>query len=174
MTHAAVLAGGRFVLEYNIKLGSVVLVLVRPPYQIDHLVAFNRAGAREHGVRPNTSEVLHVKAQNFAVAVDRNAGLDEVVPCMDIAGEAFQSIGYKFDRAAQHDGKRHSRKIIRICMDLDAKGAAHILAHDANGAGWQIELATVQVLHHVRGLARVVHRQALFRWTPMCDLRARL
>ena len=174
MTHAAVLAGGGFVLKHHVEPGAVVLVLVRATHQIDHLIAFNGAGAREHGIRTNAGEVLHVKAQNFTVTVDRDAGLDVVVAGMDVAGEALQPIGHKLDRTAQHDGQRDGRKVVGISMHLDAKGATDVLAHHANSAGGQIELASVQVLHHVRSLARVVHRQALLRRAPMRDLRARL
>ena len=174
VAHAAVLAGGRLVLEHHIEPGPVVLVLVRAAHQVDHLVALDGAGAREHRVRADAGEVDHVEAQDLAGLVDRDARLDLMVAGMDVAGEALQPVGHELHRAAQHDGQGHGGEVVRVGVHLDAEGAAHVLADHADGAGRQVELAAIEVLHHVRGLERVVDRQALLGRVPVRNLGARL
>jgi hypothetical protein len=104
VAHTAVLAGRRLVLEHHVELGAVVLVLVGTTHQVDHLVAFDRAGAGEHGVRADAGEVIHIEAEDLAVTIDRNACLDVVVARVDVAGETLQSVRHELHRAAQHDG----------------------------------------------------------------------
>ena len=59
-------------------------------------------------------------------------------------------------------------------MHLDAERAADVLADHPHRRFRQLELARVQVLHHVRRLERVVHGQPLFGRAPVGELAARL
>ena len=96
-------------------------MFIGPTDQINHLVTFNRTGSWKHRIRAYTRDIMEIKTQNFAVTVDSNTGLNAVVSGMDITCKTLQSIGYKFDRPIEHDGKRNRCKVIGIGMNLDAK-----------------------------------------------------
>ena len=129
MPDAAVLAGRSFILKNHLQLGAVMLVLVRTAHQIDHLVAFNGAGAREHRERADAREVVHLEGQDLAVIAHSNARLHQVMARMDVAGERLEPVGHKLHRSSQHHGQRHGGKVIRVGMHLDAEGAANVFAN---------------------------------------------
>ena len=87
MAHSPILAGWCFVLEDDIKLGAVLLVLVRPPHQVDDLVALNRAGSGKHGIGADAGQVIHFKGQNFSGLGRCDSPLCNMVSCMNIASK---------------------------------------------------------------------------------------
>ena len=93
---------------------------------------------------------------------------------MDVAGEGLEPVSDELHRPLQQQRHRHGGKVIRIGVDLDAERAADILANHPHRRFSQAELARIQVLHHVRGLLRVVDGQALVARVPVGDLAARL
>ncbi len=174
MADAAVLAGRGLVLEHDLELGTVVLVLVRPAGQVDDLVALDAAGAREHAEGADAGQVVDLEAEDLAVLRGRDARLDAVLARMDVGDEALQPVGDELDRPAQQQADRHGREVVGVGVDLDAERAAHVLAQHADLFFRQAELATVQVLHHVRRLEAVPHGELAVTRVPVGDLAARL
>ena len=173
MADTTVLAGRRLVLEHHIEMGAISLVAVGSTDQVDHLVALDRTGAREHRIRADAGQVVDFKGQYLSFGAGGDACLDAVLAGVDVAHKRFETVGDEFHRALEHDAQGDGREIVRISMHLDTERAADILANDPDRAFRQIELARIQVLHHVRRLLRVIHRQARVAGMPVGDLAAR-
>ena len=67
MADTAVLTGRRLVQEHHFQLRPVLLVLVGAAGQVDDLVAFDRAGAREHRVRADAGQVVDFEGEDVAL-----------------------------------------------------------------------------------------------------------
>ena len=170
----AVLAGRRLVLEHDVEPGPVLLVAVRAAHEVDNLVALDRAGPRKHRIRSDARQVVDLEGEDFAGLRDGDPPLDPMVPGMDVADEGLKPVGDVLHRPPAQHRQRDSREIVRVGVHLDAERAPHVLAQHPHLVLLQIELACVQVLHHVRRLAGVVNREALLGRVPVGDLAARL
>ena len=100
--------------------------------------------------------------------------LAAMVAGMDIGVEALDPVGDEFDRPAQQFRQRIGRHFVGIDVDLDAEGAADILADHANLRFLEPEMERGDVLHHVRRLRALVDRQPRLGGVPVGDHRARL
>ena len=80
---------------------------------------------------------------------------------MDVREERLQPVGDELHRPAQHHRQRRGRHLVRVDVHLDAEGAADVLRDHAHVALGDAEVAREDVLHHVRRLRRVVHRERM-------------
>jgi hypothetical protein len=83
------------------SLRPVLLVLVRPAGQVDDLVAFDAAGAREHAERADAGQVVDLEGQDLAGPRGRDARADAVLARMDVGDEALQPVGDELHRPLQ-------------------------------------------------------------------------
>ena len=97
-----------------------------------------------------------------------------MVAGMNVGIKALDPVGDEFDRTPQQLGQRIRRHLVGINVDLDAEGAADVLADDANLQFLQAEMKRRNVLHHMRRLRALIDRQPRFRSIPVGDHRARL
>ncbi len=174
MAHRAVLAGRRLVLQHHGRGAAIVREAVGTAAEIDDLVALDRAGARIDRIGADAREVVDVEGEEASLGIDREAALDAVVAGMDVAAEGLEAVGDELHRPThdpRHAGHRH---LVGIDMDLDAVGAADILADDAYVALRQPELGGEDVLHHVRRLRRMMHGERAIGAVVVGDDGARL
>src|SRR5262249_28548128 len=88
---------------------------------------------------------------------------------MDIRHEAFKPVGGELYRTPQHFRQRNGGHFVRINMDLDAKGAADILAEYPHLRLLEAEMLGEDVLHHMRRLRPLIDRKARLAFVPIRD-----
>ena len=109
-----------------------------------------------------------------AVALDADPPPAAMVAGMNIGIETFDPVGDELDRPAQQFRQRIGGHFVGVDVDLDAEGAADVLADHANLRFLQPEMERGDVLHHVRRLRALVDRQPRLGGVPVGDDRARL
>ena len=174
MTDGAILAHHVFVLEHDAGAGAIVLRRVGTADQIDDLVGLDGAGARIHRIGADAGEIVDLERRDGAVALDADPALAAMVAGMNVGIEAFDPVGDEFDRPAQQFRQRIGRHFVGVDVDLDAEGAADILADHANLRFLKAEMKRRDVLHHVRRLRALVDRQPRLGGVPVGHHRARL
>src|SRR5256885_16843892 len=87
MADGAVLAGDVLVREYHVQLRAVLLVLVRTAGEVHHLVAFDAAGARIHGIRTDRGQVVEIEGQDLAGFRNSHSYFCPVFPCVGRSGK---------------------------------------------------------------------------------------
>ena len=163
MADAAILAGDVLVGEHHVHLRAVLLVLIRAAGEVDHLVAFDAAGARIDRIGADGGEVPQVEREDLALFGARHAHARLVFARMDVGEEGLEPVGDELDRPAQHHRNRRGCHLVRVDVHLDAERPADVLADHAHVGLGNVEVARENVLHHVRRLGRLVHRQRVFR-----------
>jgi len=88
--------------------------------------------------------------------------------------KAFDPVGDKLDRPPQHFRQRISGHFVGVNVDLDAEGAADVLADHANLRLLKPEMERRDVLHHVRRLCALVDRELSLGGVPVGHHGARL
>ena len=174
MTDGAVLAHDVLVLEHDARAGTIILGDIRPADQIDDLIGLDRAGARIHRIGPDAGEVVDLERRDGAVALDADLSLAAMVARMDIGVEALDPVSNEFDRPPQQLGQRVSRHLVGINMDLDAEGAADVLADHTDLGFLKAEMQRRNILHHVRRLRALIDRKPRFGGVPVGNHRTRL
>ena len=174
MADGAVLAHHVLVLEHDAGAGAIVLGHIGPADEIDDLIGLDRAGARIHRIGPDAREIVDLERRDGAVALDADLSLAAMVAGMNVGVEALDPVGDEFDRPPQQLRQRIGRHLVGIDVDLDAEGAADVLADHANLRLLKPEMQRRDVLHHVRRLRALIDRQPRFRGVPVGDHRARL
>ena len=109
-----------------------------------------------------------------AVALDSDLALATMIAGVNIGVEAFDPVGHEFDRPPQHFRQCIGRHLVGIDVDLDAEGAADILADHADLRFLQAEMHCRNILHHVRRLRALIDRQPCLRCVPIGHHGARL
>src|SRR5207248_8239828 len=84
VAYRAVLAGDVLVGEDDVHLRAVLLVLVRTAGEVDHLVAFDAAGARIDRVRPDGGQVVEVEGEDFPAFRASHANFDPVLARVNV------------------------------------------------------------------------------------------
>ena len=174
MADGAILAHHVFILEHDAGPRAIILGRVGSADEIDDLVGLDRAGARIHRIGTDAGEIVDLERRDGAVALDADPALAAMVAGMDIGIETLDPVGDEFDRPAQQFRQRISRHLVGIDVNLDAEGAADILADHANLRFPQAQMQRGDVLHHVRRLGALVDRQPRLGGVPVGDHRARL
>ena len=132
MTDRAVLAHHVLVLEHDAGAGAIILGDVGPADEIDDLVGLDRAGARIHRIGTDAGEIVDLERRDGAVALDADLALAAMIAGVNIGVEAFDPVGDEFDRPPQQFRQRIGRHLVGIDVDLDAEGAADVLADHAD------------------------------------------
>ena len=163
LTDAAISAGRRLVLR---------------PHGRRHMRPFRRTGRADQGRgqrslagaaarmdRVGPGAVFHrrIEGHNPAALDGFQTGVDGEFPGMDVRQEGLQPVGRPFDRPAEQARCRDDGKLVGIGVQLDAEGAADIRADDPDPVQWQAELIGPDLLHLVRRLSGLEHRQRPFR-----------
>ena len=174
MADRAVLAHGVLVGENDPGVGPVVLDRVGGAGQVDDLVGLDPAGARIDRIGADPGQIVDVDGGELALFGHRHARLDPMVAGMDVGHERFHAVGNELDRTLQHDAERRRSHFVGVGVNLDAVGAADILADHPDPIFVQAEMLGVQVLHHVRRLRRQVYGQMFFGRVVVGDDGARL
>ena len=174
VAHGAVLAGGRLVGEGHAQPRPIGRHAVPGAGDVHHLVALDRTGPRIDGIGPDAGEIIDRECEDGAIGRDRQLAIDGVFARVNVGGEGFQPVRHEFHRSAQQLRDRHGRHVIGIDMHLDAEGPPHIGADDAHALLGQAEMLGENLLHHVRRLAGVMHRQQAGRAVPVGQDGARL
>ena len=174
MADAAILAHHVLVLEHDAGARAIVLGRVGAADEIDDLVGLDGAGARIHRIGTDAGEIVDLERRDGAVALDADPPLAAMVAGVNIGVEAFDPVGDEFDRPAQQFRQRIGRHFVGVDVDLDAEGAADVLADHANLRLLEAEMKRRDVLHHVRRLRALVDRQPRLGGVPVGHHRARL
>ena len=174
MADRAVLAHDILVLEHNAGAGAIILRHIGPADQIDDLVGFDGAGARVHRIGTDACEIVDLERHDGPVALDADPSPTAVVAGMNIRIEALHPVRDEFDRPAQQFRQRIGSHFVGVDMNLDAEGAADILADHANLRFLKAQMKGCDVLHHMRRLRALVDRQPRFGRVPVRHHRARL
>ncbi|OIQ63242.1 hypothetical protein GALL_552170 [mine drainage metagenome] len=174
MADRAVLAHDIFILEHDAGAGAIILRHIGTADQIDDLVGFDGAGARIHRIRTDAREIVDLEGRDGPVALDPDPPLAAMVAGMNIGVEALDPVRDEFYRPAQQFRQCVGRHFVGVDVDLDAKGAADILADHANLRFFKAQMKCRDVLHHVRCLRALVDRQPRFGRVPVRHHRARL
>ena len=95
-----------------------------------------------------------------------------MVAGMDVGVKALDPVGDEFDRTPQQLGQRVSRHLVGINVNLDAEGAADVLADHADLRFLQAEMKRRNILHHMRRLRALIDGQSRFGGVPVCYYRA--
>ncbi len=163
MADRAILAHHVLVLEHDAGARAIVLRHIRAANEVDDLVGFDGAGARIHRIGTDAGEIVDLERRDGAVALDADPSLAAMIAGVNVGVEAFDPVGDEFDRPAQQFRQRIGRHFIGIDMNLDAEGAADVLADHANLLLLEPQMKGRDVLHHVRRLRALVDRQPLPR-----------
>ena len=174
MADGAVLAHHVLVLEHDAGAGTIVFRHIWAADKVDDLVGFDGAGARIHRIGSDAGEIIDLERRDGPVALDTDPPLTAMVAGVDVGIKTFDPVGDEFDRPAQQFRQRIGRHFIGINMDLDAEGAADILADHTNLLLLQPQMEGRDVLHHVRRLRALIDRQPLIGGIPVGYHRARL
>ena len=161
MADRAVLAGDVLVREHHIRAALVLLVLVGAAGEVDHLVAFDAAGARVDRVRADRGQVVQLERENFPCLCASQANACAMLARVDVREKRLEPVGEEFHRPAQHHRERRGRHLVGIHVHLDAVRAADVLGDHAHVGLGDAEVAREDVLHHVRRLRRVVHGERM-------------
>ena len=132
MADRAVLAHHVFVLEHDAGPRAIILRRIGTADEIDDLVGLDGAGARIHRIGTDAGEIVDLERRDGAVALDADLALAAMIAGMNIGIEALDPVGDEFDRPAQQFRQRIGRHFVGVDVDLDAEGAADILADHAN------------------------------------------
>src|SRR5947209_1239781 len=132
MTNGAVLAHEVLVLEYDAGPRAIILRHIRAANEVDDLVCFDRAGARIHRVGSDSGEIVDLKRCDGPVALDTDSSHAAMIAGMNIGVKTLDPVGHKLDRPPQQLRQRIGCHLVGIDMDLDAEGAADILADHAH------------------------------------------
>ncbi len=95
-----------------------------------------------------------------------------VLARVDVGQERFEPVGDEFHRALQHHRERRGRHLVGVDVHLDAVRAADVLRDHAHVAFRNVEMPREDVLHHVRRLRRVIHRERVFGRVVVGEQRA--
>ena len=174
MADAAILAHHVLVLEHDAGPRAIVLRKIGAADQVDDLVGLDGAGTRVHRIGTDAGEIVDLERHDGPVALDADPALAAMVAGVDIGVEAFDPVGDEFDRPAQQLRQRIGRHFIGVDMNLDAEGAADVLADHANLRVLKPKMKRRDVLHHVRRLRALVDRQPRLGDVPVGDHRTRL
>ena len=159
----AVLAHHVLVLKHDAGARAVVRAGVRAADQVHDLVGLDAAGARIDRIGPDAGQVVDLESGDGAVVFDADLRLDAVIARMNVGDEALEAVGDEFDRPLEQLRQRHRRHLVGVDVHLDAERAADVLGQHAHLVFFQAEMLGEQVLHHVRRLRALIHRQALLR-----------
>ena len=99
MTDRAILAHHGLVLINDIRFSAVIFKQIRPADHVDDLVGLDCAGPWIHGVGADAGQVIDLEGGDRAVGFDRDLALHTVVAGVNVAGEAFQTVGDEFNGA---------------------------------------------------------------------------
>jgi len=174
MSDRPVLAHDILVLEDDPGPCPIVLGDIWSADQIDHLVCLDGAGSRIHRIGPDPRQIVDLESGNRAVQPDADSPLTAMITSVNVGVEALNPVGDEFDRPAQELGQCVSRHFVGIDMDLDAEGAADILADHTNLRFLQPQVQGCDVLHHVRCLRALVDRKSRLSRIPVGNNRSRL
>ena len=174
MANGAVLAHHVLVLKHDAGPGTIILGHIGAADEIDDLIGLDRAGARVHRIGPDPREIVDLECRDGAIALDADLSLAAMVAGMNVGVEALDPVGDEFDRTPQQLGQRVSRHLVGINVNLDAEGAADVLADHADLRFLQTEMKRRNILHHMRRLRALIDGQPRFRGVPVCHYRARL
>ncbi len=163
MADGAVLAGHVLVGEHDIESGAVIPVLVGAAREVHDLVTLDPAGARVHRIRADRGQVVQVEGEDLALLRGGKADRDLVLARMDVRQKRFQPVGDELDRAAQHHRERGGAHFVRVHVHLDPVGTADVPAEYAHVRLGKLQMLGEDVLHHVRGLGRLMHCKCVFR-----------
>ena len=158
MPDAAVLAHGDLVLEHDPRGGVVILVGVGAGGEIDDLIGLDGAGARVDRKGADAGQVVHFQAEDFAVLGEGHARCHPMVAGVDVGDERFQAVGDELDRSAHRHGDGGGGHLVGVGVDLDAVGAADVLADHPHLVLVEPEMEGDEVLRHVRALHRHMKR----------------
>ena len=174
MADGAVLAHHVLVLEHDAGPGTIIPGHIGTADEIDDLIGLDRAGARIHRIGPDPRKIVDLECRDGAVALDADLSLAAMVAGMNIGIEALDPVGDEFDRPPQQLGQRVGRHLVGIDVNLDAEGAADVLADHADLRFLQAEMKRRNILHHMRRLRALIDGQPRFRGVPVGHHRARL
>ncbi len=174
MPDRAVLAHHRLVLEHDRAFRAVLPVLVRAAGEVQHLVAFDARGPREHRVRADAGEVVDLQREHVAVAIHRELRPDAVGARVDVGDEGLEAVGGELHRPPEHERERAGGDLVAVGVDLDAERAADVARDDAHAVLVERQPAGDDPLHHVRRLPAVVHRHRFVGAVVVGEDRARL
>ena len=174
MADGAILAHHVLVLEHDAGPRAIIFGHIGAANQVDDLVGFDGAGARIHRIGTDAGEIVDLERHDRAVALDADPPLAAMVAGVNIGIEAFDPVGDEFDRPAQQFRQRIGRHFVGVDVDLDAEGAADVLADHANLRLLKPKMERGDVLHHVRRLRALVDRQPRLGGVPVRQHGARL
>ena len=132
MADGAVLAHHVLVLEHDAGPRAIILGHIGAADEIDDLIGLDRAGARIHRIGSDAGEIVDLERRDGAIALDADLSLAAMVAGMNVGVEALDPVGDEFDRPPQQLRQRVGRHLVGIDVDLDAEGAADVLADHAN------------------------------------------
>src|SRR5207253_4636817 len=118
---------------------------------------------------------LNPKAEEFAVLVERQLGVADIVASVLVGLNGFTAFTRPFDRPAQFLRREQYQPMLGILPALGAEPAADIAGDDPDLAFRDLENASGERLTHpVRVLHVGVEREAVLARVPYADRPARL
>ena len=157
--YAAVGTNRRLARRHAAVARPVVRHAVRPGQKADRLDRLDRGRPRIDRVGADVRGDVGPQAGNRPVAVEREFGIDDLVPRLGRGQQVFAPVADPLDGPFEQPGEGAQHDLFGIERGLRAEAAAHVRGHDPNAVLRQVEQIGQRVAQQARTLRGRTQRQ---------------